>query len=179
MNMYYAVLWYLIKEGSIEYLKDIAKNAEEHLIYRFKNSYTMASLIGLAQFVTTRIPTDLAVWYCVNSGFFNMPTNRDTFRFHVFNINPMIDMCKVFDYPLIPGTQEHIKRTQAMLCMLQSVKKHDTGHKRLDWKTRMQCLYQKGIKMINIKKINKKFAEFNRIVRNYQNPSQATSGNFH
>lgn len=53
MNLYYAVVWYLIKEGSIQYLNDIEKNASEHLIFRLKNSKTMASLCGQAQFVTT------------------------------------------------------------------------------------------------------------------------------
>jgi hypothetical protein len=27
LNLYYAVIWYLIQEGAIEYLKDIEKNA--------------------------------------------------------------------------------------------------------------------------------------------------------
>lgn len=34
MNLYYAVIWHLIAEKQIEYLKDIEKNATEHLIYR-------------------------------------------------------------------------------------------------------------------------------------------------
>lgn len=65
----------------------------------------MASLCGLAQYVTTEIPSDVAVWYCVNSGFFNQPTDRDTFRFHVFNIDPMIEICNVLKYPLLKGTE--------------------------------------------------------------------------
>jgi hypothetical protein len=31
LNMYYAVIWYLISEGEIEYLKPIEKNATEHV----------------------------------------------------------------------------------------------------------------------------------------------------
>lgn len=53
LNLYYAVAWYLISEGEIQYLNDIKENANEHLIYRLKNSTTMASLCGLSQFVTT------------------------------------------------------------------------------------------------------------------------------
>jgi hypothetical protein len=86
LNMYYAVVWYLIHEGEIEYLKDIKANVSEHLVYRLKNTKTMASLCGQAQFVTTEIDSDVAVWYCVNSGFLNQPTDRDTFRFHYYNL---------------------------------------------------------------------------------------------
>jgi hypothetical protein len=86
MNLYYALIWYLIKEGSIEYLKDIEKNATEHLIYRLKNSKTYASMCGKSQFVSTFVSTDIALWFCVNSGYLNHETNKDTFRFHFYNI---------------------------------------------------------------------------------------------
>lgn len=38
LHLYYAVIWYLINEGEIEYLKDIKENASEHLVYRLRNS---------------------------------------------------------------------------------------------------------------------------------------------
>ena len=53
LNMFYAVIWYIIKEKEIQYLNDVEKNVTEHLIYRLKNSKTYISLSGLAQFVTT------------------------------------------------------------------------------------------------------------------------------
>lgn len=51
-------------------------------------------MCGLAQFVNTQLGSDLAVWYCVNSCVLNQPADRDTFRFHLYNINPMIDIVK-------------------------------------------------------------------------------------
>lgn len=60
----------------------------------------MASLSGLAQFVTTEISTDLAVWFCVNSGYLNQPTDRDTFRFHVPNMKYLIDIVNALGYPI-------------------------------------------------------------------------------
>lgn len=139
------------------------KNAEEHLIFRLRSTNTMASLSGLAQFVTTEVPTDVAVWYCVNSGFFNQPTDRDTFRFHVFNIDPMIDMCKVLGYPLLKGTEEHIRRTKALFTMLSMVKKMDTPGKK-SWKAKMDCLYQKGVKVNRQKITNEKFIQLETVV---------------
>jgi hypothetical protein len=92
LNLYYAVIWYLINEGEIEFLKPIQANATEHLLHRLKNNKTMAGLCGLAQFVTTQVDTDVALWYCVSSGYLNQPTDRDTFRFHFYNLDPMIKM---------------------------------------------------------------------------------------
>jgi hypothetical protein len=47
-------------------------------------------MCGQAQFVTTEVTSDIAVWFCVNSGYLNLPTDKDTFRFHFYNILPMI-----------------------------------------------------------------------------------------
>ena len=146
LNMFYAAIWYIIKEKEIEYLKDIEKNATEHLLYRLKNSKTFASLCGLAQFVTTEMPTDVALWYCVNSGYLNQPTDRDTFRFHIFNIQPMIDIVQELGYPLEKGLHEHIKRTKALLFSLSWYKKQTNNDKK-SFKESIRCLIQNSVRV--------------------------------
>jgi hypothetical protein len=157
LNMYYAVIWCLIEEGEIEYLKPIKENATEHLIYRLKNSNSMASMSGLAQFVNTRISSDIALWYCVNSGYLNLPGNRDTFRFHFFNIIPMIKMVKVLGYPIDEGLKGHLFRTQALLRLLNKFKKFSTNEKK-SFKLLVSGLYQKG-EFIDTQKLSAKFRE--------------------
>lgn len=49
-------------------------------------------MCGQSQFVTIPLNTDIALWFCVNSGYLNLPTDKDTFRFHLFNIEPMVKM---------------------------------------------------------------------------------------
>lgn len=111
-------------------MKEIEKNATEHLIFRLKNTKTMASLCGLAQFVTTELNSDLAVWYCVNSGILNQPTDRDTFRFHVFNMNPLIDIVKALGYPIDKGVFDHLGRTKSVLSTLSWFKKISNNEKK-------------------------------------------------
>lgn len=123
LNMYYAAIWMIINEDEIEYLKDIKPNATEHLIFRLRNSNTMASLCGLAQFVTTQVPSDVAVWYCANSGYLNQPTDRDTFRFHVYNMKALVQMTKALGYPIHEGHAKHWSRTQTLLSFLTKFKK--------------------------------------------------------
>jgi hypothetical protein len=100
LNLYYAVIWYLINEGEIQYLNPIKYNATEHLIYRLKTTKTTASLCGLAQFVTTQLDSDIAIWYCVSSGYLNQPGSRDTFRFHQTNMDPMIEIVRTLGFPI-------------------------------------------------------------------------------
>jgi hypothetical protein len=144
LNLYYAVIWYLINEGEIEYLKPIQSNATEHLIYRLKNSKTMASLCGLAQFVTTQVDTDVAIWYCASSGYLNQPTDRDTFRFHFYNLDPMLKIVKALGYPIHEGTVDHLNRTKCLLNLLSKFKKLSTNEKKA-FKNLFKGLYQNAI----------------------------------
>ena len=101
------------------------------MIYRLKNTKTMAGMCGLAQFVTTQVSSDVAVWFCVNSGYLNQPTDRDTFRFHFYNMQPMLKMIEVLGYPLHPGTIPHLNRTRTLLNLLSKFKKFpNTGLKK-------------------------------------------------
>ena len=155
LNMYYAVVWYLVLENEIEYLKDIQKNLDEHLIYRLKNSKTMASLSGLAQFVSTKVYTDEAIWYVVNSGWLNQPTDRDTFRFHVFNMDPLVKMTQLLGYPIEPNMEKHLYRTKVMMQMLSMTKRMTTSE-RLDFNNRIRGLVQNGF-FVNLTNLSEEF----------------------
>lgn len=157
LNLYYAVVWYLIQQGSIEYLKDIEKNAAEHLVYRLKNSKTYASMCGQAQFVTTELTTDIAIWYCVNSGYLNQPTDKDAFRFHIQNIEPMIKITELLGYQNDKGLIPHYSRTKALLSLLWGFKLCKTNNEKKTFKNLLQGLYQNG-KHIDLKNLGEKVA---------------------
>ncbi len=142
LNMYWAVIWYLIKQNTWEYLSDIKDQVTEHLMYRLKSSNTFASLTGLPQYVLTKVPTDVAVWYCVNSCLLNPPTDRDTCRLHLFNMQPMLEMLKELNYPISDKTIQQINRTQVLMSMLSICKKNNE-----QFRNKMTCLVQNAIKI--------------------------------
>lgn len=116
----------------------------------------MAGMCGLAQFVTTQVNTDVAVWYCVNSGFLNQPTDRDTFRFHFFNLQPMIRMVKLLGYPIDQGLKAHYLRTKLLLTTLNRFKKMKTNEKK-SYKLLFSGLYQCGF-FVNTNDLSEKFS---------------------
>lgn len=158
LNLYYAVVWYLIQEKSIEYLKDIESNATEHLLYRLKTSKTFASLCGQAQFMNTRVSTDIAVWYCVNSGYLNQPTDRDSFRYHFYDMEPMMKIVKALGYPNDVGMMAHYNRTRALFSFLSVLKTTRSQHDKKSLENMLKGLYQNGV-FINAKNLSKKFIE--------------------
>lgn len=157
LHLYYAVIWLLIEEGEIEYLQPIKANATEHLLFRLRENKTMASLCGLAQFVTTQLPCDVAVWYCVSSGYLNQPTDRDTFRFHSPNMEHLIKIVKALGYPLDPGLKAHFIRTKALLILLSRFKKYKTQQKK-GFQAWCTGFYQRGF-FINPEQASEKVRE--------------------
>ena len=158
LNLYYSVIWYLIKSNQIPFLSDIKEQMTEHLIYRLKNSYTTASLCGLPQYVLTKIPTDTAIWYCLASGLLNQPTDRDTLRFHLFNLDVMLDIISELKYPISDLAIRQIDRTKVLMSMLSRTKKNKT-----DFENKIKCLYQNAIK-INLNNLSEKFKQIENIV---------------
>lgn len=143
LNLYFAVIWILVSEGQIEFLAPIRANLTEHLLHRLTTSQTMASMCGLSQFLSTQVSTDIAVWYCVSSGFLNQPTEKDTFRFHLFDIDHMVKIVKALQYPLHPGFTRHYLRTRALFYLLDRFKRA-SPHQRRALKTLFRGLYQRG-----------------------------------
>jgi hypothetical protein len=117
----------------------------------------MAGMCGLAQFVTTQVPTDVAVWYCVSSGYLNQPTDRDIFRFHFPNIEPMIEIVKALGYPMDKGLRSHYLRTKMLMSNLSKFKKLTTHQKR-DMMIWFKGLYQRGF-FVDPTKTSAKFKE--------------------
>lgn len=158
MNMYYAAIWHLIEEDEIEYLKDIKKNVTEHLIYRMKTAKSYASMCGQAQFFNKQVSMDIAIWYCVNSGYLNLPTDRDTFRFHFYNLEPMMKIVKALGYPNDKNLMGHYNRTKALFGFLSVYKTMRNEHDRKTLENMLTGLYQNGV-FISPKNLCKKFVD--------------------
>ena len=117
----------------------------------------MASMCGLSQFVTTQISSDVALWYCVNSGYLNQPTEKDTFRFHIYNLEPMAQLVETLGYPIHSGFKAHYLRTKSLLYLLEMYKRC-TIKQRKCFKNLFRGLYQKGF-FVDTSNLSKKFNE--------------------
>jgi hypothetical protein len=157
LNMYFALIWFIVNEGEVEFLKPIKANIEEHLLFRLRNTRTMASMCGLSQFVSTQVSTDIALWYTANSGFLNNPVEKDTFRFHLFNLQHILKLIRLLNYPMHQGFQRHYQRTLALYHLLDSYKRC-SPHQRKAMKCLFRGLYQKGF-LVDTSKLEKRFRE--------------------
>ena len=157
LNMYFAVIWILVNEDQIEFLKPIKANMTEHLLHRLITTTSMASMCGLSQFVSTQVSTDIALWYCLSSGYLNQPAEKDTFRFHLFNVEHMLKLVKALGYPLHEGFTRHYLRTKALFYFLDKFKRANP-HQKKAFKTLFRGLYQRGF-LIETSQFTSKFRE--------------------
>lgn len=138
MDLYFAVLWYLIVTGKIEYLSDAKEAATEHLKYRLSQHYTSASLSGNSAFINTNVPTDVAIWFCVHSCLFD----KKIMNAHLYNLDIMVEILKVLNYPVNQGVLTTIRKTKALNKMLSMVKNDEHAFKISIWR-----LFQRAIKV--------------------------------
>ena len=102
-------------------------------------------MCGQSQFVTTEMNTDIAIWFCVNSGFLNQPTDRDTFRYHLYNIEPMIKITEVLGYPNDKGLISHYNRTKALNSILTIFKGSRSVDEKKTFKHILSGIYHNGL----------------------------------
>lgn len=159
LDLYWAVIWYLIKQNTWDFLTDITVQASEHLCYRLKTSWTFASLTGLPQFMITKVPSDVAIWYYVNSVLLDPPTDRDTTRLHVFNIDVMLAILEELKYPVSDKTLKYINRTKVLMSMLSMVKKNNA-----QFRNKISCLVQNAVR-INLDNVSKHVKELEGEIR--------------
>ena len=112
------------------------------MLFRLKKTKTMASMCGLSQFVSTQVNTDIAIWYCANSGYLNNVVEKDTFRFHLYNMDPIIKIVKLLNYPMDEGFQRHYQRTLALYYFLDKYKR-SSMNQRKNLRNMFRSLYQK------------------------------------
>lgn len=117
----------------------------------------MASMCGLSQFVSTQVDSDIALWYCANSGCLNNSVEKDTFRFHLYNMNPIVKLVRLLGYPMDPGFQRHYERTLALHHFLDKFKR-GSQHQRKNIRNMFRALHQK-VFFADTSKLEKRFRQ--------------------
>jgi len=157
-DMYFAVIWCLIKTGKIPWLADAEKQVAEVLTWRLETSKTRASLCGLEQMVSTIVPTCVAVWYSVVSCLLDQPTDRDTLRFQIPNIDALLMLIDMLDYPMDPSVFTQVNRTRAMMFMLNMSKRQATAENPISGEDELRSLIKALVRScykVNIAKLGK------------------------
>lgn len=124
LNLWFAVLWHLIKTGKIPYLEEVLPFVEEQMLWRLRNTTTSASLTGLSNYPQARVPLSVACWFSVTSPALSLKVtpNFDTLRLHSLHAMVLLDIVRLIKFPLPDGIETHINRTSVLLQMIRMAK---------------------------------------------------------
>lgn len=145
-DLWFAVLWMIVVDNKIPYLKELEPFMREQLIWRLKNRTTSASLCGMSQTVQERIPIGCACWFCLAEPFMNVSPTKNLVRHHLAHVDQLkrlVDLCK---YKLPENCDILIERTKIAAPLLRMARR---GKARFN--LAIQALYQKA-EMIRIPK---------------------------
>lgn len=122
-DLWFAVAWLLVRRGKVPTLAAAAPAMDTHMNWRLKHSLTFASLSGLPEFVTTRLPLGAAAWYVFAASTADLPAAREPLRAHMMHIDALRELVDFAGYELPAGVDQHVMRLRVLLHMLSSVKK--------------------------------------------------------
>ena len=102
VNLWFFVLYKMIKDGTVPYLKDIEPFVKAQVIYRFLNYTTSISLSGLSNLPQTRVFYPTAAWTCLISPFLipRIPMKLNLFYVHIGHFQELLDILNMFHLEL-------------------------------------------------------------------------------
>jgi hypothetical protein len=122
-DLWFAVLWILVEQGSVPYLAPILPQLRAHMAWRLTNHQSSVSLTGVPEFPTTRVPLRTAIWYVFASAEFGMEPRRDVLRAHLPHLAALEQLLTLTGLSVSDAVRAHVIRLRTMLSMLSWIKR--------------------------------------------------------
>jgi hypothetical protein len=139
-DLWFAVIWLLVKRGAVPYLTPILPHLTAHLQWRLQQSRSSLSLLGTPEFPTTRVPLGVALWYATASSALSPPPARETARAHLPYLTEIQELQELTGYALPGGVPLHLTRLRVILSALSWCKRNDR-----EFRTKIRALYQAAV----------------------------------
>ena len=127
IDLWFAVIYFIIKRGYVEHLIEYLPMVEEHLKYRLLNSKSYMCLSGLPTYPTYSVPLGLALWCSVmvttkDLSLIKNPKN-DPIRLHLSYSLDIIELLNILNINVPTKLLLHINRLKTLRNFLLEVKK--------------------------------------------------------
>ena len=152
VDLWYAVLYFMIEKGHVTHLNEYLPNLREHMIFRLKNCKSYMCLSGLPTFPTHKVNLGLCLWTVINasscgSEFVKNPKN-DPLRFHLSYTDEMIDLLQLINIYIPSNIKHYISSLKTLRRFLQFLKNNVNKIFVFDIKNRIDALKYKAINVV-------------------------------
>jgi hypothetical protein len=125
-DFWFSLIWILVEQSKIPYLKELIPFFREQMIWRLKNRSTTASLCVLSGFIQTRLRLDAAIYFSLVSSKFKIrpEPQYDILRLHLFHSSELIQILNLLDIQVPEDISRQIIRIKVMMQILTQSKKN-------------------------------------------------------
>ena len=125
-NIWFSLLWLLVKEKKFPYLNDVEEFLKAQVIYRFSNYKTSISLSGLGNLPQKKVYYGTAAWACLMSIYLipQIPRSCNLLLVHLFHYKELIEMINLFEYKLPDDFENIVSRILCLASMMTFFKKN-------------------------------------------------------
>lgn len=147
IDLWFAILYFLIKRGHVEHLKEYLPAFEEHMKFRLLKSKSYMCLSGLPSYPTYSVPLGLAMWCSVMATTSELSLMKnasfDPLRMHLAYSIDIIELLNILNISVPNNLIEHINRLKMLRIFLQEVKKGKDDALKL--KNQVEALFYNAI----------------------------------
>ena len=125
-NLWFFVLWILVKNNVFPYLNDIEPFIKAQVIYRMKNYRTSISLSGLGNLPQNKVFYATAAWSCLMTPFIinKIPAGLNLFNVHIVHYKELVEIVKLFNFELPNNFEKFANRMEVFSYLLYYFKKN-------------------------------------------------------
>jgi phosphotransferase system IIB component len=125
IDLWFAVIYLMVKNGLVPHLDDYLPNIKEHMIYRLEKSTTYMCLSGLPTYPTYRVPLKVALWSILSASKVADDTKQEPIRLHLSYASDILYLFSVAGLCAPEGIEEYINRLKCLRFLLNQKKKGD------------------------------------------------------
>ncbi|KAH0788886.1 hypothetical protein GPJ56_007181 [Histomonas meleagridis] len=126
-DLWYALIWYLIKDRKIEYLQEIIPQLTEQLRFRFRYHKGTFFLTNVPYYCITHIPIGIACWcsLCSNVIGVNEKEAMNHIKSNVTSIPILQSIISELGYPIPQEAKDFLKIARTYLHIKEAIRKND------------------------------------------------------
>jgi hypothetical protein len=147
IDLWFAILYFLVKRGHVEHLKEYLPAFEEHMKFRLLKSKSYMCLSGLSSYPTYSVPLGLAMWCSIMATTSDLALMKnasfDPIRIHLAYSLDIIELLNILNISVPDNLVEHINRLKMLRIFLQQVKKGK--NETLKLKNQVEALFYNAI----------------------------------
>ena len=131
VDLWFAIVYFLIENGTITHLAEYLPAFREHMVYRLKNSKSYMCLSGLSVYPVYNVPLQSALYSVIFASMISTESKTEPIRLHLSYADELMNLLKLVDIEVPSEIQTHIIRLKTMRTFLLEIKKGYEAKERL------------------------------------------------